>query len=399
VREIREFATRQLADFKVPRRLLVFDEIPKGPTGKLQRIGLAARLDLIASRHQAEQRRPGTVAPRSPLETRLAEIWAQLLKLENVGVDANFFEIGGDSLLATELFFLVSETLQVQLSLAQFFEAPTIAEQARAISESRRGLLPPSVVPIQSSGTKPPLFCVTAGTEVGYLANLGMLLAPDQPLYALRPSRVAEHPERYVPEQAAANYVEEIRALQPEGPYLVAGWCAGAAVALEVGRLLLDLDQDVALLAVFTPVLYSRFNHSIRAYVKSVWSLPVREKLGRLLGTLRSVVGDLRTGIRRLAPRAQGRVEISQAIQEINRQALRPHAQPVYPGRVTLFLTEDVGRDVPASKRPEAVFGTLAAGGLDVYKVSGDHNSVVRHPHVEELASTIRHCVDRVTAR
>ena len=406
VREIRDFAACQLADFKVPRRLLVIDEIPKGPTGKLQRIGLAARLDLIASHHHAEQRRTGAVAPRTPLETKLAEIWAQLLKLENVGVDANFFEIGGDSPLATELFFLVSEALQVQLSLAQFFEVPTIAEQARAISESRRGLLPPSVVPIQSSGTKPPLFCVTAGTEVGYLANLGMRLAPDQPLYALRPSRVAESPERYVPAQAAADYVREIQMLQPEGPYLVAGWCAGAAVALEVGRLLLDLDQDVALLAVFTPVLYSRFNHSLRAYVKSLSFLPALEGLGRIQGTLRRLLGELRTAILRRAPApstiqdpaTQSRVELSKVIQKANRRALKRRVRSVYPGRVTLFLTEDTVL-APSSTNPEMMFRTLAAGGLDIYRVSGDHTSVVHAPHVNDLATKLTSCVDKALVR
>ena len=403
VRDIREFAARHLADFKVPRRILLMDELPKGATGKLQRIGLAARLDLIASRHHGDQLHAGA-APQTPLEEKLAEIWTRLLKRERIGVEANFFEIGGDSLLGTELFCLVSETLQVQLSLTEFFAEPTIAGQARAITQSRRhDLLPPSVVAVQSSGSKPPLFCVAPGTEVGYLTKLGMLLAPDQPLYALRPSGAVP----YVPEEAAEEYVKEIRTLQPEGPYLVAGWCAGAAAALEVGRLLLDAGQEVPLLAVFTPVLYSRFNHSIGTYLKSLWSLPTRKKLDRIRGTLRALIADVRQrALRRnsrvsasaQAPAAQAREEISRAVQETNRRALRHHTRRAYPGRVALFLTDDAASSAPPSANVVDTFGRLAAGGLEVYQVSGDHASVVRDPHVRDLAHKLRCCVDKVTA-
>jgi len=279
------------------------------------------------------------------------------------------------------------------------FRVPTIAGQARAIGGSRHGLLPPSLVAIQSSGSKPPLFCITAGTEVGYLTNLGMLLAPDQPFYALRPSRATGPVDRYVPKQAAEEYVREIRALQPEGPYLIAGWCAGAAVALEVGRLLLDLGQDVPLMAVFTPVLYSRFSRSIRAYVEALRPLSGRERLARIFATVRGLIGKAQVSAPRHAPGAQGRREISEAVQQINRRALSARARAVYPGRVTLFLTADAAAHTGSFRSPEAVFGTLAAGGLEVYRVSGDHTSIVRYPYVEELASKLRDCVDRVTAR
>jgi aspartate racemase len=233
-----------------------------------------------------------------------------------------------------------------------------------------------------------------------------MLLAPDQPLYALRPNAAAEHGDGYVPEKAAKEYARQIRSLQPEGPYLVAGWCAGAAVALEVGRLLLEAGQEVPLLAVFTPVLYSRFNNTLCTYVKSLWSLPVRRKLDRIRRTLRGLIEDIHQGaLRRLSQMSsrahgqarQAREEISRAVQETNRRALRRHSRLAYPGRVTLFLTDDTVSSVASSTNVEATFGKMAAGGLEVYKVSGDHASVVRDPHVRDLANKLRCCVDKVT--
>ena len=132
---IQEFAARRLADFKVPRRVVFLEEIPKGPTGKLQRIGLAARLNLTSEQTPAQT--APYASPRTPLEEKWAGIWAQVLHLERVGIHDNFFEVGGDSVLATLCLSRMRQGSQVELSLLEFFKAPTLAAQALLVLQKQ----------------------------------------------------------------------------------------------------------------------------------------------------------------------------------------------------------------------------------------------------------------------
>ncbi|MGH7580639.1 MAG: non-ribosomal peptide synthetase, partial [Gemmatimonadales bacterium] len=134
-REIRDYAAARLADFKVPRTVLFLDEIPKGPTGKPQRIGLAGRLGLGSSAWPERPARPAYTPPRTPVEELLAQIWAGVLGVERVGVDESFLDLGGDSMLATLLVSRIRQELGLELSLRSLFDAPTVADQAGVVLE------------------------------------------------------------------------------------------------------------------------------------------------------------------------------------------------------------------------------------------------------------------------
>jgi acyl-CoA synthetase (AMP-forming)/AMP-acid ligase II/acyl carrier protein len=126
-REIREFAFARLADFKVPSQVVFVKEMPKGPTGKLQRMGLAEKL---GPKLEAE-----FVAPRRPVEVALAKIWAETLGIEQVGIHHNFFALGGDSLLATQVVARVRAGFGVELPLKAAFKEPTVAGLALVVEE------------------------------------------------------------------------------------------------------------------------------------------------------------------------------------------------------------------------------------------------------------------------
>jgi acyl-CoA synthetase (AMP-forming)/AMP-acid ligase II len=130
-KEIRQFAIGRIADFKVPRQVLIVNKIPKGPTGKVQRIGLAAKLGL-ASRVATP---PTFVAPRTQFETLLAKRWAEILQLEQIGIHDDFFVSGGDSLLATHVLGHIYKLTKIQLEASRFFEAPTVAEVAHHVEQ------------------------------------------------------------------------------------------------------------------------------------------------------------------------------------------------------------------------------------------------------------------------
>lgn len=131
--ELREFLGARLADFKVPKRIVFLDEIPKGPTGKIQRIGLADKLGMEQIQPPPAPERPAFVAPRTPLEQHLASIWIQCLGVEQVGVHDTFLSLGGDSILAAQILSSVRQTLLGDLSLVSFFDHPTVASQAELV--------------------------------------------------------------------------------------------------------------------------------------------------------------------------------------------------------------------------------------------------------------------------
>ncbi|MEQ8387015.1 MAG: AMP-binding protein [Coleofasciculus sp. A1-SPW-01] len=131
--DIKEFAAERLAEFKVPRVVLFVDEIPKGPTGKRQRIGLAEKLGLTASDPIAP--RPDYTPPCTGIEAELVQIWSQVLGVESVGIHDNFFQLGGDSILAAQITNRVRQAFQVELSFLVFFQQPTVARMAVKIAQ------------------------------------------------------------------------------------------------------------------------------------------------------------------------------------------------------------------------------------------------------------------------
>jgi oxalate---CoA ligase len=130
--QIRDFAAARLADFKVPRRVLIVDEIPKGPTGKLQRIGLADKL--------AAQLRHNFVSSETEVERELAEMWRDLLKVDQVGVRDNFYTIGGNSLATVSMITEVEERFNATIPMDSFLRSPTIETIARLLQDKESSI-------------------------------------------------------------------------------------------------------------------------------------------------------------------------------------------------------------------------------------------------------------------
>jgi acyl-CoA synthetase (AMP-forming)/AMP-acid ligase II/acyl carrier protein len=130
-KDIRQFVSDRIAEFKVPRQVLILPELPKGPTGKLKRVGLAAKLGLANGGVMSRT----VLAPRTPLEKELAGIWTSILQIEEVSIDDDFFALGGDSLLAVHVLSRIRDVMHLEVEVSRFFEAPTIAEIARYLEK------------------------------------------------------------------------------------------------------------------------------------------------------------------------------------------------------------------------------------------------------------------------
>ena len=136
---MRAFVSQRLADFKVPRRIVFVAEIPNGPTGKPQRIGLAAKLPLASQPEHPSVRQPAVLASaQSATAEKLVLIWQEVLGVERTEINDNFFDLGGDSILGGQLSVRVRDAFGIELPMFQLFDTPTIAGLARWIEAAQK---------------------------------------------------------------------------------------------------------------------------------------------------------------------------------------------------------------------------------------------------------------------
>jgi len=204
---------------------------------------------------------PITVA-EDDTSTQLRRIWQELLGIESIGLDQNYFDLGGDSPMAVHLFAQIEKIFKVKLPLAILFEAPTIEELVRIVRRKASAFDWSPVVAIQPDGTRPILFCVHgAGGNVLIYRELSQHLGCDQPFYGLQCQGLGgQQPLLTKIEEMASLYVQEIQSVQPHGPYFLGGYCMGGTVAYEIAQQLTARGEQVALLAFFDTIDWSKLN-------------------------------------------------------------------------------------------------------------------------------------------
>ncbi|XRQ13792.1 amino acid adenylation domain-containing protein [Actinomadura welshii] len=236
---LRDFVAARIPEYMVPAAFVRLDTFPVGPTGKLDRRALPA-----PDYGEAAAGR----APRTPDEERLCAIVAGVLGLDRVGADVSFFDLGGDSIAALKL---VTRARQegIELTPRDVFTHQTVEAMTR-VGEPEDRLGFEVLLPIRASGTRPPVFFVhpAGGLAWGYL-QFQRHLGPDQPVYGLqaRAFTQAELPGSVA--EMAEDYLEQIRAVRPAGPYHLAGWSLGGLVAYEMAVRLQAAGERVGLLA------------------------------------------------------------------------------------------------------------------------------------------------------
>jgi amino acid adenylation domain-containing protein len=255
---LRKRLRERLLHQMVPAAFMLLDQFPLTANGKIDRLALPAVT------HEVVQHVRGFAPPRDSTEKILAEIWADLLNVERVGIEDDFFELGGHSLLAIRAVSRIRDAFGADLPLATLLHTPTIAQLAEVLRKERSVPSWDLLVPLRASGTKPPLFLMHAhgGNVLEYQA-LAKLLDTDQPVYAVQARGLDGNVRTELTiEQLASEYLVEMRTLQPEGPYFLAGFCFGGLVAFEIAQQLRQAGEEVALLALIQsthPAVFHRF--------------------------------------------------------------------------------------------------------------------------------------------
>ncbi|MFD7257554.1 amino acid adenylation domain-containing protein [Streptomyces sp. NPDC059874] len=240
--ELREHVAGLLPAHMVPAAFVVLDTLPVTANGKLDRKALPVP-DLGAAVTDR--------APRTPREEQLCALFAEVLALPRVGIDDNFFHLGGHSLLIMRLAGRIRDTLGAELTIRTMFEAPTVAQLAERLGTDTLDDALDVLLPLRPHGSLPPLFCVHPGLGIGWsYSGLVPALEEDRPVYALQARGLtgeAELPATLA--EMAQDYAARIRAVQPAGPYHLLGWSFGGVVAHQIATRLQQEGEEVALLS------------------------------------------------------------------------------------------------------------------------------------------------------
>jgi amino acid adenylation domain-containing protein len=409
--ELREHLAATLPDYLVPETYVVLPSLPLSPAGKLDRGALPEPGEAALPRADA-------AAPRDEMELRLVEVWEDLLGVRPVGIHDDFFALGGHSLLALRLLGAIERLSGRRLPLAALLEASTVAGLASLLRREAAAVRRAPIVPIRARGARPPLYCVhpVGGNVLCYLplARDGGL---DGPLYGIQAPAFAELPSPWTIESMAALYLDALRQLRPAGPYLLAGWSLGGAVAWEMAVQLAAGGRDeVPLLALLDTAPpqegaeeetgTGQDGDAAGELLQFVLDLRRIAGLGppdaeggaaaaeraAAAAAATSTVDELlaRPEVRAALPPEVGADEVRELFSlfraNLRAQArYRPRPRP-RGGRVLLVRAEETP---VAPTGPLGGWARLATGGAEVHTLPGDHYSLLATPRVGALASLL----------
>ena len=422
--DLRATLQKQLPDYMIPACFVQLEALPLTPNGKVDRRALPLPESLLVEGE--------IVAPRNDLEAQLAKIWQDVLGIERVSVTANFFDLGGHSLLAVSLLTQIEKTFKKNIPLATFLSAATVADLAEVLSQetsSTTSLL----FPIRTTGSKPPLFLINAvGTGMLAYKLLAKHLDPERPIYGIRALGMDDNrvPHNRI-EQMAEAYIEEMRSVQPEGPYFIAGVCTGGTVSFEMASQLISRGFKVEFLGLIdstarprltqesdvpveetdnppSPTFFDRYiKHNFLLRGLNNWfgvilnpRLKLQDKLSFTTDMMQQPFKKIGYRLESIAyrgnakhlPYALRRSRVYQA----GIDALLNYTPPVYRGgKVYLFRAPDN----PEHKFQKYQLGwdEFVTGDLAIHEVLGDQTTMLFEPHIRVLAAKLTACLNEVS--
>jgi thioesterase domain-containing protein len=392
--ELSSYLRDKLPEYMVPSAYVILHGLPLNANGKLDRAKLPAP-DFTAGEPTLAD-----VAPQSAKEILVWEVWTEVLPSPLRSVHDNFFELGGHSLLGMELVSRLQKQFQREIPLRWLFESPTVAglaarlaaaeQDGAALSENRWRYL----FELKPGKGKRPVFLLPGGfggdEAYLYYAKLAYHVGADYPFYGLRaPSAEGEMIAHRRVDDMAGDYLKEIRALQPHGPYSIMGNCIGGALAYEIARQLQADGEDcnLVLLDSFCPTRTNYYHYLLHEYGRRLDRF-FRDRRRSLTARIRRATLPSRpplNGMRNAKPPRH-----VQRRQESYVQTLRGYRPKPYKGRVSLIYNENAYAIDPLGGWTGLISGDVAS-----YRAQGNHETYIRE-HVQSLANLLRLCLEKM---
>ncbi len=400
IQGLRDFLRQRLPYFMLPSELIPLEALPMTINGKIDR----EALDAVRIQFESQERGESSRVPTDNLEAEIRGMWQRLLKVRSIGPDDDFFDLGGHSLLATRMFAEIEKITGRKIPLSALIQNPTVAKLASYI-HSRPEIDWPGLMPIQDEGSLPPLFIAHGlGSNLLLFRALAEELGPDQPVQGIQLAAPAGAKlEELRLEAFAARSVEEILAIDPVGPYYLAGHSLGGLLVFEIATQLRRRGREIGLLALLDcnlhvaqrsknlppaePVPFRKKAAHWRkkisrlfegGIVNSLWRKFLYKKLMYTIELLRLThrEGQYRPQIFGLDPYIALFAEGYQP---------QPSDQDV-----VLFVAEDELTPESAARG----WSQVVRGRVEVRKIPGSHQTIFIRPNVETLAAELKRRLD-----
>lgn len=406
--DLRAFLEGCLPGYMVPSVLLRLPNLPLNRNGKVDRNALplpgnTRRFDNL-----------DFASPRNEIERSLANLWEEVLGIAPIGIDDDFFQVGGHSLLVVRLMARIENDLGVRLPISSLLEAPTIEKMARLVvlgkqqSEGKSHSKPQKttrrIVPLQEGNGLPPLFLIPgAGGHVISFRELAMALGAEWPIFGLQPSDYDLKQLSYSSvETLASALVEDLLKVEADGPFYLLGYSAGGLIAFEIAQKLIIDGKNVALLGLidtYGPG-YPRplpFRIRLIQHLRKLQTLQFLTALKYTFGRIGTFLNRLLIslhGMGTIAIRSNSKKVVNPQTRTWSWDDLRNRYKPrTYAGCIDLFRGEDpnyIGADFGGSTLG---WDRLVKGEVKVHPIQGQHLDLVKRPFVYELAAKIRKCL------
>jgi amino acid adenylation domain-containing protein len=413
--DLRTFLRDRVPEVMVPTAYQWLDELPLSPHGKVDRTALPDVVEEAAV--------PSASPVATTTEARLRALWLETLNRRDVGPDVHFFDAGGNSLLAVRLFARIEDEFGIRLRISKLFEGPTIRALARAIDSSTPASWTP-LVPIRPNGTRPPLYVVHGiGGEVLTFEPLARALPVEQPVFGFE-SDIWDGREVGTIADTAAFYLDVLERTQANGPYYLAGYSSGGALAFEMACQLEAAGRQVGLLILIdagippralnrvtrAPIPPAQYlHHFLHWVVDDLLTTPAAMLYGRVKSKSRMMMATARArflGGRDAAMIAEeadvrDRLGMWKYPREYRRHLETRWAEfaRYEPGRFSgraIVIRSRTGR-LMRPRRVLTGWEPLITGGIQQHMLRGSHDNILREPQVRELARLVMAGIERST--
>ncbi len=403
--DILNFLKQHLPPYLVPVILVQLNSLPRFPNGKVDRASLPyPKLTTIA-------KKDAQMCCLTSFEKDMESIWEEILGISSIGIHDNFFELGGHSLLAVRLCSELEKRLGKRVPVQNLFQAPTISKLCKTLSESRTQKNFHSLVEIQAGGHKPPLFLIhVLGSGLHFWKPMLPYLDKDQPIYGLSVHFSNEQSSvNNRVEDLAAHYINEMRMVQPCGPYLLAGVSFGGMVAYEMARQLLKIGERPVFLALLDTPAPDAIQFASTGNRASIhWQMFKKQGLSYVLTKLGWRIKRFRRFCQRTV--ANGQKFYVDCCEKIghplnakqrdfkarweNQIAMNQYVPKPYDGHTILFRSQERILGVGTQVDPQLGWGTLVGGGIDVIETPSSHLGMLQEPHVRFLGEKMKISID-----